>query len=318
MKERNRPFKLTDIEGVGPVTAKKLMDAGYTRVELVAILSAKELSDATGMGLDTARRIIEAARRLVGMREFISAKEFYEERKKIGYITTGSKALDNLLLGGIETMAITEFVGEFGSGKTQLCHQLAVNVQLPRSEGGLEGKAAYIDTEGTFRAERIIQMAKARGLDPDEVLENIIVARAYNSDHQIALARSLFGRPDIEEIKLVVVDSLVSHFRSEYPGRENLVVRQQRLNAHVHDLLRLANLYNLAVVVTNQIVSTPDIVFGNPNKPAGGHIVAHNCTYRIWLRKSKGNKRIASIFDSPHHPQGETAFQITERGIEDL
>ena len=317
MVKQEVKYKLTDIPGVGPATATKLKNAGYMKVEVIAMASSRELSAATGITLDTARKIIEAARRMVGTKEFVTAKEYYEERKRVGYITTGSRALDNLLLGGIETKAITEFVGEFGSGKTQICHQLAVNVQLPREMGGLEGKAVYIDTEGTFRAERIIQMAKAKDLDPDKTLENILVARAYNSDHQISLVKTLYNLPEIEEVKLVVVDSLVAHFRSEYPGRENLVTRQQRLNMHVHDLLRLANIYDLAVVVTNQIVSSPDVFAGNPNKPAGGHIVAHNCTYRVRLRKSKRNKRIASIFDSPHHPQGEALFLITEEGITD-
>jgi len=160
-------------------------------------------------------------------------------------------------------------------------------------------------------------MAQAKGLDPKNTLNNIIYARAYNSDHQVLLIRELRERIPEENIKLVVIDSLVSHFRSEYPGRENLVVRQQKLNKHVHDLLTIAEIYDVAVVVTNQIVSSPDVFFGNPNKPAGGNIVAHGCTYRIVIRKSKENKRIARILDSPMHPEVETVFAISEEGITD-
>jgi DNA repair protein RadA len=317
VEEVKKPaMMLRDIEGIGPATEAKLKEAGYLTIESIAAASAKEIADLTGLSLDKAMEITKAARQALGI-SFITADEFYQKRQAVGYISTGSRALDNLLGGGIETKAVTELIGEFGSGKTQLCHQLSVNVQLPKEKGGLNGKAAYIDTEGTFRPERIIQMAQAKGLDPKNTLNNIIYARAYNSDHQVLLIRELRERIPEENIKLVVIDSLVSHFRSEYPGRENLVVRQQKLNKHVHDLLTIAEIYDVAVVVTNQIVSSPDVFFGNPNKPAGGNIVAHGCTYRIVIRKSKENKRIARILDSPMHPEVETVFAISEEGITD-
>ncbi|MDT7864618.1 MAG: DNA repair and recombination protein RadA [Thermoproteota archaeon] len=315
MKEKS--LSLRDIEGIGPATEAKLKEAGYLTVEAIAFASAKEISDATGLSYEKALEITENARKLLGF-GFITAEEFYKKRQNIGYITTGSKALDGLLNGGIETQAITEIIGEFGTGKTQLCHQLAVNVQLPKERGGLDSNAIYIDTEGTFRPERIIQIATRLKLDPPQVLKRIYYTRAYNSDHQMFIVEELLEKMPNFNARLVIVDSLVSHFRSEYPGRENLVVRQQRLNKHIHDLHRIAMLYNAAVVVTNQIVAAPDVFFGNPNRPVGGHIIAHGCTYRLLIRKGKENQRIIKIYDSPMHPESETVFLITEGGIADI
>jgi len=315
--DENKKITIEDLEGIGPATLSKLREAGYDTLESLAVVPPRELAELTGLSLERAIEITSTARKALGV-TFMTAEEFYKKRQTIGRISTGSRALDNLLGGGIETKAVTELIGEFGSGKTQLCHQLSVNVQLPKEKGGLNGKAAYIDTEGTFRPERIIQMAQAKGLDPKNTLNNIIYARAYNSDHQVLLIRELRGKIEKENIKLVVVDSLVGHFRSEYPGRELLAVRQQKLNKHVHELLTLADVYDAAVVVTNQIVTSPDMFLANPNKPAGGNIVAHGCTYRVMIRKSKENIRIARILDSPMHPEIESAFVINESGIGDI
>ncbi len=205
---------------------------------------------------------------------------------------------------------------------TQVCHQLSVNVQLPKDQGGLEGSVIVIDTENTFRPERIVQMAEAKGLDPMDVLKNIYVAQAYNSNHQMLLvdnakelAQKLMkeGKP----VRLLIVDSLTSHFRAEYVGRGTLADRQQKLNRHLHDLMRFGEIFNAAVVVTNQVQSKPDAFYGDPTRPIGGHVVAHTATFRIYLKKSKGDLRVARLIDSPHLPEGEAVFRITERGIED-
>jgi len=311
-------IELEDIEGLGRVTAEKLRNAGIYSIKDLATSSVMEIGNIIGSEHRAKMLILNAQKLLSRGRFFITAKEYYEERQKINQISTGCKSLDELLEGGIETKAITELIGEFGAGKTQLCHQLCVMVQLPPEEGGLSGKAIYIDTEGTFRPERIIQIAEYRGLDPREALRNIVYARAYNSDHQMLLVKEAEPIIQSENVKLLVVDSLVSYFRSEYPGRENLAVRQQKLNRHVHQLLRVADIYNLAVVVTNQVIADPSAFIGNPLRPAGGNIVAHGCTYRVWIRKGKDNRRIARIFDSPKHPEVEAVFQITEHGIVDL
>lgn len=321
-REEIRILELEDIPGVGPETAKKLREAGFSTVEAVAVASPAELASVGGITEGNAVKIIQAARRMANIGGFESGDKVLERRKLVKKITTGSKDLNELLGGGVETQAITEFFGEFGSGKTQICHQLAVNVQLPEDEGGLEGSVVIIDTENTFRPERIIQMAEAKGLDSNEVLKNIYVAQAYNSNHQMLLvdnAKELAeklkkeGRP----VRLIIVDSLMSHFRAEYVGRGTLADRQQKLNRHLHDLMKFGELYNAAVVVTNQVMARPDVLFGDPTKPVGGHIVAHTATFRIYLKKGKDDLRIARLIDSPHLPEGEAIFRVTERGIED-
>ncbi len=319
----DKVIDLEDLPGVGPAIAEKLREAGYDSIELIAVSSPAELSAVADIGEATALKIITAARKLANLGGFESGEVIFQRRQEVGKITTGSNALDSLLGGGIETQSITEFFGEFGSGKTQICHQLAVNVQLPRDKGGLEGSVIVIDTEKTFRPERIIQMAEAKGLDGKEVLKNIYVAHAYNSNHQMLLvdnAKELAqklakeGKPPV---RLLIVDSLTSHFRAEYVGRGALADRQQKLNRHLHDLMRFGEIFNAAVVVTNQVMAKPDTFYGDPTRPIGGHIVAHTATYRVYLRKGKGELRVARLIDSPHLPEAEVVFKITERGIED-
>jgi len=308
---------ITDLPGVGPSTAQKLIDAGFTTIEAIAVSTPHELAQLTGIPLVQAQKIIEAAREALDIK-IKKAIELKREKMKAKKITTGSKSLDELLGGGVETRTITEFFGEYGTGKTQLCHQLSVNVQLPEDRGGLEAKAVYIDTEGTFRWERIEQMARGVGLDPDKVMENIYWVRAVNSHHQMAIAEKLFDLMAKENIKLVVVDSITGHFRAEFPGRENLALRQQLLNRHLHQLMRLAEIYDAAVVVTNQVMAVPEVFFGSPDRPVGGHVVGHAPGVRVQLKKSKGNRRIARVIDAPHLPEGETQFAITEYGIRDV
>nr|BAE96772.1 homologue of the bacterial recA and yeast RAD51/DMC1 [Aeropyrum pernix] len=317
MGEDKREIKdITDLPGVGPTTAQKLMEAGYTTLEAIAAATPQEVSQATGIPILTAQKIVDAAREALNI-DFKTAYDLKIESMNIKKITTGSRNLDELLGGGIETKTITELFGEFGSGKTQICHQLSVNVQLPEDKGGLEGKAVYIDTEGTFRWERIEQMARGVGLDPDEVMKNIYWIRAINSHHQIAIVDKLFTMVKNVNIKLVVVDSVTSHFRAEFPGRENLAMRQQLLNRHLHQLMRLADIFNVAVVITNQVMARPDVFYGDPTQAVGGHVLGHAPGVRVYLKKSRGNKRIARVVDAPHLPEGETVFAITEWGIRD-
>jgi len=310
------PETLTDLPGVGPTTAKKLEDAGFSTLEALAVASIGELVAVADLGEKTASKMIEAARGSLDL-SFETADVIYERRKTITRLPTGSVALDQLCGGGVETNGITELFGEFRTGKTQVAHQLCVTVQRPKEEGGLEAGAIYIDTEGTFRPERIVQMSERYGMDYNEVLKNIEVGRAYNSDHQMVLVDQFTDRTKDKNMPLLVVDSLTSHFRAEYVGRGTLVERQQKLNKHMHTLLRLAEINNICVLVTNQVMAKPDQFFGDPTTPIGGHIVAHACTTRIYLRKSKGTRRIARVVDSPWLPESEAVFTITERGIED-
>ena len=310
-------YKLEDLPGVGDVTLKKLKEAGILSIRALALIPLSKLMEDTGIGEKTADKIVKAAQDLEKM-GFKPADQIWQKRKGLKRLTTSSQNFDDLLAGGIETEAVTELYGEYRTGKTQLCHQLCVNVQLPYDEGGLEGCALYIDTEGTFRPERIIQMSEAKDLDYNKVLEKIIVGRAYNSDHQILLVRESPKIIEENNIKLIVVDSLIGHFRSEYIGRGTLATRQQILNTHIHDLLRLTVTYDeLAVIFTNQVSAKPDVFYGNPITHTGGHIVAHGATIRIFLRKGKGEQRVAKVVDAPNLPESDAVFTITEGGIID-
>ena len=315
-------MELEDLPGVGPAIAEKLREAGLNSLEAVAVASPAELVATVEIGEATAAKIINAAREAADIGGFETGDKILERRESVGKLTTGSKSLDALLGGGLETRAMTEFYGEFGSGKTQIAHQLVVNVQLPPEEGGLNGSAIMIDTENTFRPERIKDMAEGVGLDFTEVLKNVHVARAYNSNHQILLvdkAKELADElKDTEKpVRLLVIDSATAHFRSEYVGRGALSDRQQKINKHLHDALRFGDLNNAVVMITNQVQVRPDAFFGDPTRPIGGHIVGHTATFRVYLRKSKGEKRIARLVDSPNLPEGEAVFSVTKPGIRD-
>ncbi|NON62285.1 DNA repair and recombination protein RadA [Acidianus sp. RZ1] len=317
VEEKKKIKGIEDLSGVGQAILNKLVDSGYSTLEAVAVASPQDLSVAAGIPLTTAQRIIKEARDALDIR-FKTALEVKKERINVRKVTTSSQALDGLLGGGIETTTMTEFFGEFGSGKTQICHQISVNVQLPLEKGGLLGKAVYIDTEGTFRWERIEAMAKAQGLDPDAAMNNIYYMRAINTDHQIAIGEDLQELIQKDQaIKIVIVDSITSHFRAEYTGRENLATRQQKHNKHRHQLVRLAEIYDTAVIVTNQVMARPDMFYGDPTVAVGGHTLYHVPGIRVQVKKSRGNKRIARMVDAPHLPEGEVVFAITENGIRD-
>jgi DNA repair protein RadA len=319
---------LEDLPGVGPATADKLREAGFNTIEAVAVASPGELMACAEIGESTAAKIIASARAAADIGGFETGDQILERRKNVGKISTGSKNLNDLLGGGMETQSIVELYGEFGSGKTQVAHQLAVNVQLPKNLGGLNGSAIIIDTENTFRPERIAQMVKGlpdkedSNWEPNEFLKHIHVARAFNSNHQILLAESAMGlaenlREDDYPVRLLVVDSVTAHFRAEYVSRGTLADRQQKLNKHLHELMRFADLNNALILVTNQVMAKPDTFFGDPTKPVGGHVLGHTATFRLYLRKSKGEKRIARLVDSPNLPDGEAVFAVTMEGLKD-
>ncbi|UCG36279.1 MAG: DNA repair and recombination protein RadA [Candidatus Bathyarchaeota archaeon] len=307
---------LEDLPGVGPATSQKLKEMGFHTIESLATATARELEPA-GISEKKALDIIRHARKNVSL-SFIRADELLRQRQNISRLTTGSKVLDELLGGGLETQTISEFYGEYGSGKSQICHQLCVNVQLPYAQGGLNAAALYVDTENTFRTERLVSMAQHLGLDPEQVARNVIVADAFTSDHQIFLLENADKVIKENNVRLIIVDSLTSHFRSEYVGRETLALRQQKLNKHMHKLIRLARAFNSIAVVTNQVMAKPDVFFGDAVHPIGGHVVGHSSHTRVYLRKaSRGPIRIARLVSSPYLPDGEGVFKITNNGIEE-
>jgi DNA repair protein RadA len=316
-KKDSGELKLTDLPGIGATTAAKLEESGYGDLMSLAVMTPADLSAIADMTEATARKAISAARKMLHL-EFEDATEYLKKRESVVKITTNSNNLNALLGGGVETRAITEAYGAFGSGKSQLAHQLAVNVQLPAEKGGANGKAIWLDTESTFRPERIRQMCTALGLDFQKTLKNIFVARVFNSDHQILLVDKVIDLiKKGEPIKLIIIDSITAHFRAEFTGRGQLADRQQKINKHLHNLMRLAESQNLAVYITNQVMADPAMMFGDPTKAVGGHILAHASTYRIYLRRGKKNSRIAKMIDSPNLPEGECVFFISENGLQD-
>lgn len=315
-------LEIQDIEGVGPTTARKLKEAGIVSVMDLAVTSADELAVDINSSKDTAATFIMAAQRLLREsnileKEFVTAESALEKRKSLMRCSTGSRALDELLLGGIETQAVTEFYGEFGSGKSQICHTLAAIAPQPKESGGLNGGVIYIDTEGTFRPERLNQIARARELEPSHVLKNVAVCKVYNSSHLELIIKDLGKYVNDFNAKLVIIDSIISLHRAEFAGRGTLADRQQRLNGLLHKVIRLAEIFNIAVVITNQVQSSPDTFFGDPTKAAGGNVIGHASTYRIYLRKS-GENRTAKMIDSPYHPYSDAKFTLNEKGTDDL
>lgn len=335
---------LEALPGVGPATAEKLRDNGYDTYQSIAVASPGELSNTADVGESSAADIINGAREAADVGGFESGTSVLERRQQIGKLTWNIPEVDELLGGGVETQSITEVYGEFGAGKSQISHQLSVNVQLPKEHGGLEGSTIFIDTEDTFRPERIDDMV--RGLeddvladamelhevegspDDDEAMDELVqsfldkihVAKAFNSNHQILLAekaKEVAGENEDTEwpVRLVSVDSLTAHFRAEYVGRGELASRQQKLNKHLHDLMRIGDLFNTAILVTNQVQSNPDAFFGDPTKPIGGNILGHTSTFRIYLKKSKGTKRIVRLVDAPNLAEGEAVMRVENAGL---
>src|SRR3989338_4439888 len=314
-KKATKEKVISDLPGVGPATAEKLEIVGYTDLMSIAVGTPGEIVDATGLTAAAAKKIIAAARASMEM-GFESGEEVLKKREQVLKLSTGSKSFDLLMAGGFETGAITECFGEYGSGKTQIGHILAVNVQK-QYPGSV---AVYIDTENTFRPERIEQLAKGAGLDPKDVLKNIRVARAYNSDHQTLLGEKvedLIKKQGLD-VRLVVIDSLTAHFRAEFIGRGTLADRQQRINRHMRGLAKIAHMYNLCVYVTNQVMARPDMFFGDPTQAIGGHIVGHASTFRVYLRKGKKGSRVAKLVDSPNLPEGEASFYVENSGLKDI
>ncbi|KAL3875038.1 hypothetical protein ACJMK2_038015 [Sinanodonta woodiana] len=308
-----------EANGISATDIKKLEEAGFYTVEAVAYAPKKNLLAVKGISEAKADKIMAEAAKLVPM-GFTTATEFHQKRSEIIQLTTGSKELDKLLQGGIETGSITEMFGEFRTGKTQLCHTLAVTCQLPIDMGGGEGKALYIDTEGTFRPERLLAVAERYGLSGSDVLDNVAYARAYNSDHQSQLLIQAAAMMSESRYALLIVDSATALYRTDYSGRAELAPRQMHLARFLRMLLRLADEFGVAVVITNQVVAQVDgaaMFSADPKKPIGGNIIAHASTTRLYLRKGRGETRICKIYDSPCLPEAEAMFAINADGIGD-
>uniref|UniRef100_A0A914Z3J2 DNA repair protein RAD51 homolog n=1 Tax=Panagrolaimus superbus TaxID=310955 RepID=A0A914Z3J2_9BILA len=314
------PLQKLEAEGFHANDLKKLAAQGYCTVEAVAYATRKEIFAVQGIGDKKCENLIAAAHKLIPM-GFKPATEIQQKRADVILIETGSRELNRLLGGGIETGSLTEIFGEFRTGKTQLCHTLAVTCQLPIDCGGAEGKVIWFDTEGTFRPERLVAIAEARNLNSEQCLENVAYVRVHNTDHQMSLliaARTMMAEG---RYALVIVDSIINHYRTDFSGRGELAPRQAHLGKFLKSLATIASEFGVAVVMTNHVVATPDAgagpYAGDSKKPCGGHILAHASTTRLYFKKGKGTNRVCKIYDSPCLPEGEADFAISNMGIVD-
>ncbi|KAJ3168390.1 Meiotic recombination protein dmc1 [Irineochytrium annulatum] len=307
-----------DFENPDFMEIDKLQEVGIN-VSDISKLKSQGLQTVRGMSEAKIEKIKEAAAKLINS-GFVSGTDYALKRRFIIRISTGCKEFDKILGGGVESASITEAFGEFRTGKTQLAHTLCVVAQLPVAMGGANGKAAFIDTEGTFRDDRIRAIASRFGVDPEAALENILIARAFNSEHQMELLIEVAARMVDGDFRLLVIDSIIALFRTDYSGRGELAERQQKLNLMLARLMRLADEFNIAVFITNQMSSDPGggmTFVPDPKKPIGGHVLAHASTTRLYLRKGRGETRICKIYDSPSVPEAEAMYQISEGGIID-
>src|ERR687895_425499 len=322
--------QLKSLQNVDDHLLQKLKGVGIESISDLATTTASELLEGYYSNCDEAARgidfetisqlVLTAKQKLIDdgllQKEFSSAENLLEKREKLIRFATGSQSFDLFLGGGIETQALTEISGEFGSGKSQLCYTLCVTANMQNKDYGI----IFVDTENSFRAERIHQIAESRGLDAEEIMKKINICKIYNSAHLEAVIRSLAKYIEQYRVRLVIIDSIISLHRAEFAGRETLAERQQRLNTILHKLRRLCEIYNIAVVYTNQVQSQPDTFLGNgfdATRAAGGNIMGHASTYRIFLRKA-GPNRIATMLDSPYHAYSQVKFTIDEEGIQDL
>ncbi|CAF0928025.1 unnamed protein product [Rotaria sp. Silwood1] len=315
------PTPITKLDkscGIGNSDLKKLQEAGFCTVESIAFAPRKSLLAVKGISDAKADKLAAEAAKLIPM-GFTTATEYHQKRSEIIQLTTGSRELDKQLQGGFETGSITELYGEYRCGKTQLCHQVAVTCQLPIDMGGGEGKAIYIDTEGSFRPERLLAIAERYGLSGQDVLDNIAYARAYNTDHQIQLLYMATAMMCESRYAVLIVDSATSLFRTDYSGRGELANRQMQLAKFMRMLLRITDEFGVAVVLTNQVVAQVDgqAMYGDQKKPIGGNIMAHASTTRLYLKKGKGDSRICHVADSPCLPETDAVFAIGPEGIVD-
>lgn len=318
--EESGPILIGQLEkfGVSAADIKKLQEAGLHTVESVAYTPKKGLLAIKGISETKADKLLTEASKMVNM-GFTTAMDIHQRRQELISITTGSSDLDKVLGGGIETGSITEIFGEFRTGKSQICHTLAVTCQLPVDMGGGEGKCLYIDTEGTFRPSRVLSVAQRYGLNGEETLDNIAYARAYNTDHQIALLVQASAMMAESRFSLLIVDSAMALYRTDFSGRGELAARQMHLGKFMRNLQKLADEFGIAVVITNQVVAQVDgaasMFNPDPKKPAGGNIIAHASCTRLYLRKARGENRICKVYDSPALAENEGTFAILEDGI---
>ena len=264
------------IKGINARQIKLLQESGISNAEALAMSPSNIVADIDGLGGKTAKKLIWNARNALGMTEFTTAAEIDDNTEMF---TTGSSELNRILGGGFQTGKLTEVYGPFKSGKTNLAHTISVTVQLPVKKGGLGGTVAYVDTENTFSKEKIIRIAKRFGMNSNEVLSHIFHARIYSSDHQSQMIQKAEALCKTKGVRLIVIDSLMALLRSEYVGIGKLAPRQAILNAMIHGLSRIAETYNCAVLLTNQVAMKMAGMFSSNDAIGGNNADIFNISF---------------------------------------
>lgn len=313
-------MSVDNVKGVGSKTAEKLEKHGINDVKSLAMSSENALTEEIGLGEGTAKKILANARDQLKSHDtgFDRGDTAKEKEDKLGKITTGSEKVDGLLgSGGVSTGYITELYGKNSSGKSQMAITLAATVQLPEEEGGIDKGVIYIDTESAFMPDRFMQVAEKKGLDPDKALENLYVSDTIDTNdllEKVKNAKKLCGQ---EDIGLVIVDSIIGPFRAEFSGRNELTERQNKLGDVILGLRELVRAHGVAVAYTNQVYDDPGEMFGDSVRPAGGNVLGHNSSFRVYLQDRKSKGWAAKLTDSPGLPQREVYFDINESGVTD-
>ena len=320
MVDPDDPIK--DLKGVGSKTAKNLKENGRGTIRKLATANPDTLPDHTTLGEKKSKDLVMKAREaLRGGNRYQNGLDFEKEQQNMGTISTGSDNFDNLMKGGIGVEYLTEAYGLSSSGKTQLAFQLCVNAQKPEGEGGADNgdQVIFIDVEETFRADRIRQMAEAMDMDPDEVLGNIHVTRPTDlSDQELAISEA--RQLDLDDVALIVIDSLVGHVRSEFEGREEYGERADRLGNMLAELGKMASGetgHEIAVFYTNQAGKDPAVQYGDPVYAYGPSTLEHQSSFRLRLDARGGKGYNAELVDSPNIPPGDIYYDIYPEGIRD-
>jgi len=311
---------VNDVTGVGAKTAEKLEENGVTTIKELAVSSEDVLVKDIGLGEGTAKKILSNARKQLETHGtgFSKGDTVNEKEKELKKITTGSEKMDSILGGGVPTNYITEFHGENGSAKSQTAMSLAVNTQLPEEEGGLDKGVVFIDTEGSVMTSRIEEMAEAKGLDSEEVLSNMFIAQTIDSNDLQDKTKSAKKLCSQEDIGLIVIDSIASHYRAEFSGRNELGERQDEIGKVIKDLREILRAHEVAVVYTNQVYHDPGGGYGDNTIAWGGNIIGHNSTFRVYLQDRMSKGWNAKLVDSPGLPQEDVYFDVTDEGVTDV
>ncbi|KAK9837579.1 hypothetical protein WJX74_000796 [Apatococcus lobatus] len=307
--------------GINAGDIKKAKDGGFHTCQSLMMVTKKKLAEIKGLSDNKIEKMTEAAAKMCVDNGWKTASDVAVSREKlIVKITSGCTAVDEILGGGYETKSITEIYGEYRTGKTQICHTLCVASQMSRENLGGAGKVAIVDTEGTFRPERIPPIAERFGLDAEAVLSNIVCARAYTHEQQSELLVGVAALMAEEPFRMLIMDSITANFRVDFCGRGELADRQQKLGQLLAKLKKIADEFNVAVIITNQVMSDPSggaMFVVDPKKPVGGHVMSHASTWRLSLRKGKGDQRVMKVVASPSKGEAEASYQIFDSGIGD-